>query len=127
MLNKREVTTPPLPKNWKRVVRSSVLNVISLAQLSIAYARGWAANSINARVRLKAENDGLREEIALLREEMRIKDSRMTLIAPQRRPHYAPTERMAILELRAARGWSLSQSADSFLVGSVKYFSHNSV
>jgi putative transposase len=107
-----------LPKNWKRGVRSAVLNVISLAQLSIAYARGWAANSINARVRLKAENDRLREEIALLREEMRIKDSRMTLIVPQRRPHYAPTERMAILELRAARGWSLSQSADSFLVTS---------
>ena len=118
MLSKREVATPPLPKNWKRGVRSAVLNVISLAQLSIAYARGWAANSINARVRLKAENDRLREEIALLREEMRIKDSRMTLIVPQRRPHYAPTERMAILELRAARGWSLSQSADSFLVTS---------
>jgi putative transposase len=118
MLSKREVATPPLPKNWKRGVRSAVLNVISLAQLSIAYARGWAANSINARVRLKAENDRLREEVALLREEMRIKDSRMTLIVPQRRPHYAPTERMAILELRAARGWSLSQSADSFLVTS---------
>ena len=26
--------------------------------------------------------------------------------APQRRPHYSPHERLAILELRAARGWS---------------------
>ena len=48
--------------------------------------------ALNARVRLKAENDRLHEEVALLREEMRIKDNRMTLIVPQRRPHYAPTE-----------------------------------
>ena len=37
-------------------------------------------------------------------------------IAPQRRPHYGPHERMAILELRAARGWSLKQTGDTFLV-----------
>ena len=116
MLSKRVVATPALPKNWKRCVRSAVLNVISLAQFSIAYGRGWAANSINARVRLKADNDRLREEVSLLREEMRIKDSRMARIGPQRRPHYTPTERMVILELRAARGWSLSQSAGRFLV-----------
>ena len=40
----------------------------------------------------------------------------MTQIAPQRRPHYPPTERMAILELKAARGWSLEQTARAFLV-----------
>ena len=78
--------------------------------------RGWAANSINARVRLRAENDRLRGEVALLREEIRIKDVRMAQIPPPRRPHYPPTERMAILELRAARGWSLQQTAHAFLV-----------
>jgi len=40
----------------------------------------------------------------------------MAQIAPQRRPHYGPVERMAILELRAWRGWSLKQTADTFLV-----------
>ena len=45
---------------------------------------------------------------------MRIKDARMARIAPLRRPHYPPTERMAILELRAARGWSLQQTAEAF-------------
>ena len=67
-------------------------------------------------MRLAAENDRLHEACALLREELRIKDSRMTQIAPQRRPHYGPHERMAILELRAARGWSLKQTGDTFLV-----------
>src|SRR5262249_35301915 len=32
------------------------------------------------------------------------------------RPHYQPTERLAILELRAARGWSQAQTAEVFQV-----------
>ena len=40
----------------------------------------------------------------------------MAAIAPHRRPQYPPTERMAILELKAARGWSLKQTAKAFLV-----------
>ena len=51
-----------------------------------------------------------------MREEIRIQDMRMAQILPQRRPHYLPHERMAILELRAARGWSLKQTADAFLI-----------
>jgi len=37
-------------------------------------------------------------------------------VAPRRWPHCGPYERMAILGLRAARGWSLKQTADTFLV-----------
>jgi putative transposase len=37
-------------------------------------------------------------------------------IPPHRRPRYAPTERLAILQYRAARGWSLEQTARRFLV-----------
>ncbi len=105
-----------LPKSWQDCVQSAVLHTIALAHYAIVYARAWAADSINARVRLAAENDRFLEECALLREELRIKDIRITQITPQRRPHYGPHERMAILELRAARGWSLKQTADTFLV-----------
>ena len=63
-----------------------------------------------------SENDRLHEECALLREEIRLKDARIAQIGPQRRPHYGPHERMAILELRAARGWSLKQTADTFFL-----------
>ena len=106
----------PFPKSWPCYVKSAVLSVISLAHFSITCARGWAANSINARVRLAAENDRMREQIALQREELRIKDARMCRIRVHRRPRYAPTERLAILEVRAARGWSLKQTAEAFLV-----------
>lgn len=40
----------------------------------------------------------------------------MLRIPAQRRPHYPPTERLAILELRAARAWSLSQTARHLLI-----------
>jgi len=106
----------PLPKGWPNRIRSAVIHVISLAHFSLTFARSVAANSINARIRLKAESSRLRQEIALLIEEARIKDSRMDRIPAQRRPHYPPIERMAILELRTARGWSLAQTAQRFLV-----------
>src|SRR2546426_2049400 len=67
---------------------------------------------MNHQLRRRAEG----VEIQLLREEIRIKDTRMEQIEAHRRPHYPPTQRLAILELRAARGWSLAQTARTFLV-----------
>ena len=106
----------PLPKSWKTHVRSAVLHVISLTRYATIFTRSWAANSLNARVRLKSENDRLSQDVALLLEEIRIKNSRLQRIDPFRRPQYEPVERMAILELRAARGWSMQQTADAFHV-----------
>jgi hypothetical protein len=73
-------------------------------------------DSANGRLRLRAERDRLEQELLLEREASRIKDARMGRVPPQRRPHYAPVERMEILQLRAARGWSLQQAADAFFV-----------
>jgi hypothetical protein len=66
-----------LPKGWQGCVKSAVLHVIALAYYAIVYARAWSADSINARVRLAAEADRLHEECAVLREELRIKDTRI--------------------------------------------------
>ena len=73
MLAKPKEPRIALPKGWQGCVRSAVLHAIALAHYAIVYARAWAADSINARVRLSAENDRLQEECALLREELRIK------------------------------------------------------
>ena len=91
----------PLPSGWAKNVKSAVLHVVSLAHCAITCARGWAANSINARVRLSSDNDRLNQDNQLLREELRIKDARMAKIDPRRRPYYPRTERLAILELKA--------------------------
>jgi len=116
MLARPQPPRIPLPKGWQRYVKSAVHHAISLAHYAIVYARAWAAVSINAWVRLAAENDWLQEEYASLREELRLKDRRIAQIPPQRRPHYGSQDRMAILELRAARGWPLIQTADTFFL-----------
>ncbi len=116
MSTKQETPKIPLPKGWKQHVRSAVLHVISLAQYATVYTRSWAADATNTRVQLKAELDRANQENALLWEEMGIKDARTASIDPHRRPHYPPVERMAILQLRDACGWSLEQTAGAFHV-----------
>jgi DNA-binding transcriptional regulator YiaG len=106
----------PLPQGWPRRVKSAILHVIALAQYAVAHTRGWAFDGRVARLRRKAQNDQLKQKVALLTEEIRIKDARLKRVEPQKRPHYVPTERMAILELRAARGWSAQQTAETFHV-----------
>ncbi len=62
------------PRGWPERVRSAMLRVIALAQYTVAYTRGWAIDSRIARLRLKAENDQLRQDVALLTEESRDPD-----------------------------------------------------
>ncbi|MCH8044617.1 MAG: DDE-type integrase/transposase/recombinase [Planctomycetes bacterium] len=116
MPGKKKQPQIPLPKSWDKYVKSGILHVFALAQYALIYSRSWAADSSNQRAGLKVERDRWEQEAALVHEAMRIKDVRMALLAPQRRPHYAATERMAILELRAARCWSYEQAAREFLV-----------
>jgi putative transposase len=101
-----------LPKQWSKHVKSGVLHAISLASFAISYARGRATT----RSRLRAQLEQANTEIALLREELNIKDSRWERSRSRRRPHYLPTLRMRILQLRAARGWTLEKTARVFLV-----------
>ena len=83
---------------------------------ALNYTRSWATNSSNARIRLKAELDRAKQKLALLREEVRIENARMARLHPQRRPHYSPTERLAILEPSAARRWTGEQTAGVFQI-----------
>ena len=66
-----------LPKNWAKSIQAAMLQVIALAQYALAFTRSGAANCPNQRVRLAAKADQFDQEIALLREELRIKHARM--------------------------------------------------
>ena len=90
MTNSWNLPRLTLPRGWPRRVKSATLHVIALAQYAMTYTLSWAVNSPIARVRLKTENDGLRQHVALLTEEVRINDCRMKSIAPHKRPHNAP-------------------------------------
>ena len=74
---------PALPKHWPRRVRSAAIHALSLANLVFTVTRSRAENHFSARVRLLAESDRLRSEIALLREELRLKDAQREENQPQ--------------------------------------------
>jgi hypothetical protein len=101
----------PLPSAWPQHAKSALVQAVGLAHHAVTHVRSWCVNSPIARVRLAADNERLRTEVALLREELRIKDARIERIAPSERPHYPPPERLAILQLKAARCWSLAESS----------------
>ena len=101
----------PLPTDWPKHVKVGILHVIALAQVALTAARARSATKRDIIAQLRAELEEAQREICLLEEELRLKDPRMGRVTPRRRPHYRGTERMAILELRAARGWSKSQTA----------------
>jgi transposase InsO family protein len=104
------------PKGWKKSIKSGMIGAISLGRYVAGQTRGEAAEQADPKVRCRAEREQLHEEASLLAEEMRIKDTRWAAVPPHQRPRYAPRERLAILELRAARGWSLEQTARRFFV-----------
>jgi hypothetical protein len=91
-----------LPGQWPKRVKSGILHAISLASVALTHARGRVAG----RRRLRAELEQADSEVALLREELSIKDGRWERSRSRRRPHYTPVQLMRILQLRAARGWT---------------------
>jgi transposase InsO family protein len=111
-----QITEIPLPKKWPDHVISAVLHTISLASIVCTAVHGWAAGRTDRLVRLQTALEGTRSEIALLREELSIKDARFGRVHSHRRPYYRPIERMRILKLKAARGWSTRQVASAFLL-----------
>ena len=95
----------PLPRNWNRRAKSAILQILALSHYAFTAIVARAANDRSRATRRRADIDRLKHELALLQEELRIKDARMARVPPHGRPHYTPLERMAILELRAAWGW----------------------
>ena len=103
----------PLPKGWAGSIRSAVLNVVVLIRIATLASREFLIEEGDV---LYAKLYRLEAEVAMLREELRINGVRLRRIDPHRRPQYPPAERMAILELRAMRGWSKAETARRFFV-----------
>ena len=108
-----DIESLPLPKGWPQTVRHAVLNVIGVVRVAMLAGREFLIQKGDV---LEAHVHRLETEVALLREELRIIGFRMARITPHRRPQYSPVERMAIMELRAMRGWSKAETARRFFV-----------
>ncbi|MFO0550748.1 MAG: DDE-type integrase/transposase/recombinase [Polyangiaceae bacterium] len=104
---------PDPPERWPTFVRTAFLHVVALARLAaLQVSAGFFNGPFYAR--RAAQLMELQRENALLREELRVKDERMSRTNPETRPHFKPADRLAILELRAAWGWSISATALRF-------------
>ena len=96
-----------------RHVRNAVLNVIGIVRIAMLTGREALITNGDAK---DARIHQLESEVAMLREELRINGDRMQRLAPHRRPQYTCVERMAILQLRAMRGWNKAETARHFFV-----------
>src|SRR5262249_19003627 len=113
-----EIVKLRLPQGWKAHDRSGLLTAIALANHLYVSARSvWAqSDRRSSRRELEAQLDAVLDDNALLREENRIVLERMRKIPPKEPPRYPGLERLAILALQAARGWSMDDTAEHFLI-----------
>ncbi|MBN1608764.1 MAG: transposase [Polyangiaceae bacterium] len=106
----------PLPKGWPACATRALLHAIAVARLALLNVVTDFEHSVLPRARYTAEVSRLREQLTQRDEELRILRSRLEGIPAPNRPHYPPPERLAILTLRAATGWTLAETARRFLV-----------
>ncbi|MBL8743031.1 MAG: DDE-type integrase/transposase/recombinase [Myxococcales bacterium] len=115
MTTSAKSTNLPLPTGWSETVKTALLQVSALARVAILDVRaGFATGPKDAKT--AARIAALETEVGQLREELRIKDARMARLDPRKRPHFAADDRLAILLLRAARGWTTIETARRFLL-----------
>lgn len=65
-----------------------MLHIISLARIIVLNVANWPADLACDGLRLRIENDRLRGEIEMLKQELLIKDGRFARLNARKRPHY---------------------------------------
>ena len=99
-----------LSRGRSKHVKASVLYAISLAATAPALARSRCARS---RPERELERDDT--DIALLKEELSIKDARWGRRSSRRHPQLTPTQRMCIPQVKTDRGRWCEQADDAFM------------
>jgi hypothetical protein len=86
--NSREQVIPlssvPLPKQWHNHAKTAFLCAVALAHQAMVWSVSWCVNSHIERVRLIDENEQLKVKVAILKEELRIKNARLAVVPPIR-------------------------------------------
>jgi putative transposase len=102
----------PIPENWPALIRRAMIHTVSLAHFDIICAWSRATDSNIQQMKL----DKLQTELALAENQLRIMSLRFKRVPAKNRPYYLPTERMEILNHKAACGWNLKQTAEAFQI-----------
>ncbi len=106
----------PLPKGWPKHVTSAVVCATALARAVVTHVRGCALNSPIECVRMRAEAERVTTLAAQQVEELFLLRTRFERVPPKSRPHFSPPERLRVLQLKAARGWSAAETARRLLL-----------
>ena len=97
-------------------VLSLVDSVAILLSQAYQLARARLASAGSPILRLLAQRDQEATEGDLLRRELGVFRAQRGGLLPHRRPDYRPEQRLAILQLRRLRGWSIQKTAEHFLL-----------
>lgn len=112
-----KATDIPMPEKWSDLVRKSMLHIAGLVRWNMISVHANSDGLENAfEVRHASEVQRQTNELTLCNEQIRIMQTRMDKIPAKNRPYYSPPERLAILKLKAARGWNHKQTADAFRI-----------
>ena len=106
----------PLPPRWQQLAQNGMVMVQAIIRTAMLQACADFESGPNPRAALAAEVARLNEQRAIYEEAARILCARLQAIPAHQRPHYAPTERLAILALRARAGWNATTTARTFLL-----------
>jgi transposase InsO family protein len=99
---------------WPRPVRQAIDAIAVALGAVLMLVRARAAESLSPLVRAFADRDVIFQDRELLRREADILRSRDADTPPQRRSHYPPESRLAILQLMRLRHWTVEQTAKRF-------------
>lgn len=104
-----------LPKGWQGLCNGGFLAAVALARVVVSQVvDGLVTGSRIAD--LAAQVTRHQVELALVRRELELIDARLRRVPTRRRSHFEPAERLEILALRSARGWTVAETARRFLV-----------
>jgi putative transposase len=86
--------------------------------LSQAYqlARIRLASAASPVLRMACQRDHALSRLELLRRELDILRAQRQHLPPHRRPDYRPQQRLAILQIKRLRGWSIAKTARRFVL-----------
>jgi hypothetical protein len=101
---------------WPRNVRRSVEAIGAVIVNSCALALDRMSSASSKRLKLVSAECAKDILIARLQRQVGILQRRMRRMPERERPHYAPEDRLQILQFHWLHGWSLEELSDEFTV-----------
>ena len=111
------------PRTGRNTLPSRWCVPAPLGRAVVTQVRSWAINSPLERIRLRADCERLTTLVAQQQEELGLLRMRFERVPSKSRPHFTPPERLRVLQLKAASGWSAAETARRLLLAPISTLS----